>query len=135
MKTFTIILTFLSMNLLAQEQQVSNSNAKVYQHTSAEVAHIPQPQDPNKFKDWLKANNQLYNQLQSYHRRSSVQLILTVNEEGALIDVKIWRGIEHKFDKEAVRLIKEQPNQWKPGTLKNGEAATVSFYYNLEFKD
>lgn len=45
--------------------------------------------------------------------RVFVQFI--VDEEGNLTDIKVIKGINADFDSEAVRVLSQSPNKWKPG--------------------
>jgi len=53
-----------------------------------------------------------------------------VEIDGSIGDVQVLKGVPgcSDCDKEAIRVIKQYPNKWKPGR-NNGRAARV--YYNL----
>lgn len=128
MKIYLILLFFLlasSSSLLAQNQQV-------YEIDSKELVKKPVPTP--EFLDWIGTNNEKLGQKapKSSKIGTRVTLVFEVNEEGKLIDPKIWRGIGQGYDEYAWNLFKKNPHSWIPGKTSEGKV-TTTIYYQLDY--
>lgn len=70
-------------------------------------------------------------------RRSNTQgkvyISAIITKEGEMIDEKIYKGIGHSCNQEALRVIKNIPDEWVPGKV-NGEITNVKILIPVTFK-
>ncbi len=60
-----------------------------------------------------------------------VYVEFTVDKDGAIIDVKILKGVAPVLDAEAIRVVKQMPN-WEPG-MQKGKKVRVSYKLPINF--
>ena len=60
------------------------------------------------------------------------QVVLSVNSDGSVRDIKVMRGVDPSLDKEAVRVIQSMP-KWIPGR-QNGKAVSVRYTLPVTFR-
>ena len=61
-----------------------------------------------------------------------VIVTFVVETDGSLTDLKVVRGLDPAFDKEALRIVKSMP-KWIPGT-QNGQPIRVRYSVPVTFK-
>jgi hypothetical protein len=127
-KNYLILLFFLVAScptLIAQ-------TPKVYDYEARELVKKPEPSP--EFLEWLGVNNEKLGQKapQSSKIGSRVTLVFQINEDGKLIDPKIWRGIGQGYDEYAWTLFRKNPHLWIPGETLEGKV-TTTVYYELDY--
>ncbi len=65
-------------------------------------------------------------------KTGTIYLQFFVQEDGSLADISILSGINPELDNEAIRLIKEYPEDWKPA-LYNGRAVEQRVVIPVQF--
>ena len=109
------------------------------------VAHIIEPPAPAVFtvveqmpefngdlSKYLSANVQYPEPARNGGIEGRVAIQFVVNEDGAITDVKLTRGIGGGCDEEALRVIKSMP-KWKPGK-NNGKHVKVYYTQAISFR-
>jgi periplasmic protein TonB len=67
-----------------------------------------------KFVQWMKKNNRLWNSSDTLTHRHMVYVSFKVDEEGKLSDYEIIKGLGSPYDEEVLRLLRKSPFQWSP---------------------
>lgn len=67
-----------------------------------------------------------------YSMEGVVYVKFTVEEDGAVTNAHIIRGVQDDIDKEALRVVNDMPN-WKPG-MQDGEVARIKFVLPVRFQ-
>lgn len=67
-----------------------------------------------------------------YSCEGRVTVMMIIEKDGSLSNLKVVHGFSEKQDKEILRVIKRL-HQWKPG-LKNGQPVRVLYSLPIEFK-
>lgn len=101
-------------------------------YTSVEKA----PQFKNGTQDWdqyLSANLKYPESAKSNNVQGRVVLMMVVEKDGSLTDVKVIRGLGDDCDKEALRLVRSSP-KWIPATANAGMVVRCSCYTVVTFK-
>lgn len=124
-KLLLILLSSLSFELSAQSNEV-------FDYTSHELTKKPQPTE--EFISWFKKNNEKLGKKapESSKKSTRVTLVFIVDENGRIQNPKVWRGIGQGYDQYAHKLLKNNPNLWAPGTIKD-LAVSTQVYYQLDF--
>lgn len=65
--------------------------------------------------------------------KGKVYIAFTVNDNGKTSDHRVTQGIGSGCDEEALRVIKEIPDNWLPGQL-NGKSVNVEFVIPVNFQ-
>jgi TonB family protein len=81
---------------------------------------------------WLGSNIQYPKEARDNKIEGTVYVGFVVNQDGAISDVVVKRGIGGGCNQEAVRVISAMPN-WKPGKLK-GQFVRVAYTLPIKFK-
>jgi hypothetical protein len=128
MKIYLSLLFFL----LASSTTVVAQNQKAYEFDSWDLIKKPVP--TAEFLDWIGKNNEKLGQKapKSSKIETRVTLVFQINEEGKLIDPKIWRGIGQGYDEYAWNLFRKNPHSWNPGETSGGKV-TTTVYYQLDY--
>lgn len=132
MKKFLFILITIAFTINANAQQVGRNSATVVNNN---VNSLPE------FKGGM---NRFYAKLKRIPytfwdrlnlRKGKVYLLMVVEKDGSLSDMKVIHGLSEIQDKEILRVAKKL-DQWKPG-MKNGEPVRMicSVPINFELLD
>ena len=90
------------------------------------------PQGQAALFKWLGSNIQYPKEARDNKIEGTVYVGFVVNQDGAISDVVVKRGIGGGCNQEAVRVISAMPN-WKPGKLK-GQFVRVAYTLPIKFK-
>jgi len=63
-----------------------------------------------------------------------VKVSFIIEKNGKTINHKIVAGIGNDFDEEALRMVKQIPDNWTPGIL-NGEPVNVEYILTIDFRN
>ena len=84
-----------------------------------------------KFNEYIKNNLKYPDEARKNNVEGRVFLMLIVEKDGSLSNIKVIRGIAAGCDEEAVRLLKNSP-KWIPG-INNGHPVRVSYVQPIRF--
>lgn len=87
--------------------------------------------DANKFSKWVSKHIEYPASAQENEIEGRVVLSFDVNEEGAVENVKVLKGVDEALDAEAVRVVSSSP-AWTPGK-QNGNAVKVNYTFPVNF--
>ena len=90
------------------------------------------PEPSVNITDYLSKNIRYPEQAKETNTEGRVTLKFVVNEDGAVSDIKVVRGIGAGCDEEAKRVLASMP-RWKPGK-QNGRAVKVYYTLPIMFK-
>ena len=88
--------------------------------------------DANDFAKWVNDHINYPTAAQEKGIEGRVVLGFVVDENGAVKDVKVLKGVDPTLDAEAVRVVSASPN-WAAGK-QNGQSAKVSYTFPVVFK-
>jgi protein TonB len=74
----------------------------------------------NDLKDFLSSHLQYPQEALKNGVEGDVWVQFTVNLDGSISDVQLYKGLGHGCDEEAIRVVKKMPAAWTPGKV-NGE--------------
>lgn len=87
------------------------------------------------FMEYIKKNIKYPQSGVKSHVEGKVFLQFTVDKYGKLTNIKVLKGLHFDCDKEAVRVLKEYPNEWINRKRKNVEITIpIIFRENLRYK-
>lgn len=90
------------------------------------------PEFPGNIQAYLSKNIRYPEAAREANISGRVVVNFTVNEDGAITDIKVLRGIGGGCDEEAKRVVAGMP-KWKPGK-QNGRAVKVSYNLPISFQ-
>ena len=88
--------------------------------------------DIDVFRNWVAKNVKYPEEAVRNGIQGQVFVMFVVNEEGAVQDVTITRGVDPVLDSEAIRVVKSSPI-WTPGKH-DGEIVPVKFSITVNFQ-
>lgn len=87
--------------------------------------------DANKFSKWVAKNIVYPETARENEIQGRVILSFDVNEEGAVENVVVLKGVDEALDAEAVRVVSSSP-AWTPGK-QNGNPVKVNYTFPVNF--
>lgn len=87
--------------------------------------------DANDFSKWVAKNIEYPEAAKESETQGRVILSFDVNEEGAVENVVVLKGVDEALDAEAVRVVSSSP-AWTPGK-QNGNAVKVNYTFPVNF--
>ena len=87
--------------------------------------------DANKFSKWVAKNINYPESAKENEIQGRVILSFDVNEEGAVENVVVLKGVDEALDAEAVRVVSSSP-AWTPGK-QNGNPVKVNYTFPVNF--
>ena len=130
MKYFIPVMFMMSLSLCAQSK-AQDSSAK-----GLAVAYsVEKPQFPGgneELDKYLSLNLRYPNEAFKLKTEGEVVVTFTIDEEGAIQDVKAIKDIGHGCGQEAERVVKSMPH-WYPAR-KEGKAIKVSYRLPIVFE-
>jgi periplasmic protein TonB len=75
----------------------------------------------NDLKEFLSSHLQYPQEALKKGIEGDVWVQFTVNLDGSISDVQLYKGLGHGCDEEAIRVVKKMPASWTPGKV-NGES-------------
>lgn len=134
MKVLNVFALFAIVIQSCATSQPSTTQVRgIYKQEDKELSAKPEPLDKEAFEQWLYENNKQLQPSTALKGFGKVTLVMTVDENGNVIQPLVWRGIGDPYDSEAQRLLKEVPLKWKPGIVK-GKDVKVLTYYTVSFQ-
>lgn len=138
MKKFVLLLLCLA-GVLSVNAQVKE-NLDDFYNTREEFVDINEvdalPEYPGGVKALyeLMAKNITYPPIcQEHGVQGQVVVLLRINKDGVLDDIRIHKSVDPYLDKEALRVSSLFAKKWKPG-LKNGVPITTGMYVPFNFR-
>ncbi|MES2810783.1 MAG: energy transducer TonB [Bacteroidota bacterium] len=131
MRNTYVILLFFCFALTAKAQTISYQNAPIIEHADI----MPEYKGGmDNFYSKLSRIRYLFLD-RMYGCQGRATLMMVVEADGSLSDLKVLNGISPQQDEEILRVVKRL-NKWKPGT-KNGKPVRVlcSLPINFKLKD
>jgi protein TonB len=108
---------------------------EAFQGTMVYLDKAPAPKIGNeKYLEWLNKNNILKYLSDTLTINDRAYVEFFVDTTGQLIDIGILRGIGAPYDKEAIRLITQHPNNWTPAE-QQGKKVKTRFVLPIYFVD
>ena len=96
------------------------------------VDHMPEfPGGTDSLNKWMNTNLRYPKTASEQNRFGTVFGSFVVLSDGNISDIKILKGVDKDFEKEAVRLIKLMPN-WHSGSC-NGTYVPVKINFPIKF--
>lgn len=119
----------ISVKTVQEGETTVNTTPKVYSF----VEEMPEfPEGEKVLQDFVN-RNLVYPELEKTNKvQGTVMVRFLINEEGAVSDPTIIRGVSPGLDKEAVRIVKMLPN-FTPGK-QQGKPVKVYFHMPIRFK-
>lgn len=117
----------------AAEAETAAKELKVEAIPFAAVEEKPQFDggDANKFSKWVSKHIEYPASAQENEIQGKVILSFDVNEEGAVENVVVLKGVDEALDAEAVRVVSSSP-AWTPGK-QNGSPVKVNYTFPVNF--
>lgn len=128
MKKALLILIVISFTLKIQAQTISYQNTPLLEHADT----IPEYKDGMaKFYERLgRIHYTLLDRM--YGCQGRVTLMMVVEKDGSISNLKVLNGLSAKQDEEILRVVRRL-NKWKPGTT-NGQPVRVLCAIPINFK-
>jgi TonB family protein len=113
---------------LSIKDTVPTKDSKIF----TSVEQVPEfPGGLNAFYDFLSKNIKYPDECRKKGIQGRVIISFVVEEDGALSNFQIARGVENDIDKEALRVLKSSP-KWVPG-YQNGKPVRVAYAVPISF--
>lgn len=120
---------------IKQREQEAPLDAGVVQANDQRLERKPEPEGGmESYLKWIYDNNEKLAKPKSLGKFYRSIVRGTVDKEGNLVDIGVWRGIGQGYDEVAFRLVKTHPvRKWKTGTI-GGKPVDVVVEIEVDFR-
>lgn len=128
MKKALLILIVISFTLKIKAQTVSYQNSTILEHADT------MPEYKGGMDDFYYKLSQIHYTFldRMYGCQGRVTLMMVVEKDGTLSNLKVVNGLSEKQDEEILRVVRRL-RKWKPGTA-NGQPVRVLCSEPIDFK-
>ncbi|MES2375779.1 MAG: energy transducer TonB [Bacteroidota bacterium] len=128
MKKTLLILIVISFTLKIQAQTISYQNTPLLEHADT------MPEYKGGMDEFYERLSRIHYTFldRMYGCQGSVTLMMVVEKDGTLSNLKVVNGLSAKQDEEILRVVRKL-NKWKPGTA-NGQPVRMLCTVPINFK-